>query len=138
MNLSLIQDKIDALGGGGAVVAAFAGGAVVGLVLAGVLMRTGASLAGVADATLAKSMFAAVVSGVVSAIALAGGAVIPGVGTGACVAVGAVGSAIGIKAVYGTTLVKAILVWFCVALVVLAVVLISYAVLGALTTIGGK
>ena len=137
MDLSLIQNKIYALGGGGAVVAVFAGAAVLGLVLAGVVMRTGASLAGVADATMLRSMVAAVVSGIVSTIAWAGGAAIPGVGTGVVLALGAAGSAIGIKVVYRTSLVKAVLVWLCVALVVLALSLISYSVLRALATITG-
>jgi uncharacterized iron-regulated membrane protein len=137
MDLSQIQHKIDALGGTGTVAGIYVGAAAMALVLAGVVMWMGASVAGIQGATLLRSIFAAVVSGILSTIALAGGSAIPAVGAGGGLVLSAIGSAVGIKVVYRTTFVKAVLVGFCVLLVLLALSLILYSVLRTWGKING-
>ena len=137
MDFSQIQDKISALGGVGTVAAVFAAAAVLGVVLAGVVMWIGASMAGIEGATLARSMLAAIMSGILSSIGSVVGSAIPDVGAGVGLALGVIGSAFGIKMVYKTTFVKAVLGSLCVVLVLLAISLISYSVLRAWGSING-
>ena len=92
-------------------IAAILGIVVISIIVAGIFMLIGAKIAGVKNATLGKSIWAAIASGFIMWIVTLVFSIIPILGSIIGFIIGLILALLVIKSVYSTSFGKALLVW---------------------------